>query len=158
LPQAPQLALSVLSFAQYPAPPSTGQCVSLAPQLVVHVPPEHTRPAPHTLPQAPQLALSVPSFAQYDAPPSTVQRVPPCWHLVVQLPPEHTSPAPHVLPHPPQFALSVAVLAHTLPASHQVWPAAHWLVHAPATQIWPVAHALLHVPQLAGSTLVWTQL
>jgi hypothetical protein len=29
LPQAPQFALSVLSFAQYAVPPSTGQSVSL---------------------------------------------------------------------------------------------------------------------------------
>jgi hypothetical protein len=68
------------------------------------------------------------------------------------------------LPHPPQFALSVAVFTHTLPPStaHDVWPVPHWLVlvpvHAPATQTCPAAHATLHMPQLAGSTLVWTQL
>jgi hypothetical protein len=90
LPQAPQLALSVVSLAQYGAPPSGVQSVSFDWQLVVHVPPEHTWPVPHTLPQAPQLVLSVLSLAQYGAPPSTVQSVSFDWQLVPHAPPAHT--------------------------------------------------------------------
>jgi hypothetical protein len=71
LPQAlkhvPQLALSVVVFAQYGAPPSGWQRTSAPPSPpheLLHCPPLQTSPAPHTFPQEPQLALSACVCAQ----------------------------------------------------------------------------------------------
>jgi hypothetical protein len=83
--------------------------------VLVHVPPEHTRPCPHTLPHEPQLLLSDFVFAQYGAPPSGWQNtsVPPSPppHELPHVPFEHTWPWPHLLPHEPQLLLSVCVWA-----------------------------------------------
>ena len=63
VPHAPQFALSVCVFAQYALFPLP-HVVRPLPQLVSHVPFEHTLPFPQTVPQAPQFALSVFGFAQ----------------------------------------------------------------------------------------------
>jgi hypothetical protein len=66
------------------------------------LPPEHTRPAGHTVPQVPQFALSVIVFAQYGVAPFAHVMVPPP-HEVAHAPIEHTWPPTHLTPHPPQF-------------------------------------------------------
>jgi hypothetical protein len=63
LPQVPQLALSVIMFAQYGAPVEGMHLVS-DPQVRVQTPLLQTWPAPQPLPQVPQLALSVIVLAQ----------------------------------------------------------------------------------------------
>jgi hypothetical protein len=72
-PHLPQLALSVsvvvqketpASLVQSVSPPPASGPASTPPQLVEHMPFEHTCPALHTVPQLPQFALSVIVVAQ----------------------------------------------------------------------------------------------
>ncbi len=74
------------------------QRVSPDPQVIRHMPPEHTRPAAHTFVHDPQCIGSLASSTH--APLHAV--VPP---VHVQVPPAHTEPAAHVVPQPPQLSL-----------------------------------------------------
>jgi hypothetical protein len=123
-PQAPQLALSLLRFAQEPpasAPPSA-------------LPPSDVPPL------AAQRLCPAAQEAEHVA-------------HVAQTPPLHDVPAVHAVPQVPQFTLSVCVSAQNGPASalHMVCVAAHTEVHAPAVQAFPAGHTVPHFPQLVGS-------
>jgi hypothetical protein len=122
VPQAPQFALSVWVLAQYGAPFTGVQSVSVPPSIEAHAsshfPATQSVPALHAVPQVPQLSLSVFVSAQYAAPAS-----PPARQRVLPPPSPHRRPSPeqtpdtqlslaaHACPHPPQLALSLIVSA-----------------------------------------------
>ena len=168
LPQAPQLLLSVCSFAQYAAAPTGVQSVWPLAHVEEQLPVEHTCSAPHSLPHEPQLLLSVCSSVQYGVPPSGLHKVDPLPQLAAQLPDEQTCPAGHVFPQPPQLLLSVCSLAQYSPEPPSTLaspllgvqtfsPGAQLIPHVPAAQIWPAEHCTPQPPQLALSVCTLAQ-
>jgi hypothetical protein len=113
MPQELQLLASFWRSRHTVDPPTVHAVVPIA-QVEVHIPAEHTVPAPQTLPQVPQLEFSVWSARhvplQKDCPVGQVQT--PAWQ---DCPPEHVTPhavAPVV---GPQLLLSVCGLTQVVP-------------------------------------------
>jgi hypothetical protein len=106
----------------------------------VHVPPEHTVPAPQTLPQAPQWALSVWSARQVPE-----QLVCPAGHRHER--PWQEAPPAQTVPQAPQLVLSAARSRHV--PEQLVCPVGQTVTHAPATQLWAPEQGLPHAPQWA---------
>jgi hypothetical protein len=76
VPHAPQLALSVVVFAQYPAPPSPlGHPICPEVHVETHVPEVQTSSTAQVIPQPPQFVLSPLVLAQYGAPASGTHAV-----------------------------------------------------------------------------------
>jgi hypothetical protein len=112
LPQAPQFALSLCTFAQNGWPASGTHPTSFAGHPPLHLPPAQTSSGLHAVSHAPQCALSVCRLVQI--PPSPTGHA--CWpapQSEMQLPFEHKLVESQVLPHAPQFAGSLFVSTHT---------------------------------------------
>ncbi len=164
VPQLPQLALSLLRFAQYGVPASAPHVVWFTSQTPWQMPLTQSWPLEQALPQVPQLLRSVLRFAQYGAPASPPQSVCPLLlspHVPLHAPPKQTCPAAQTLPHAPQFSLSVLVLTQlegppSLP--HSVLPEGQAEVQTPPTHAWPPAQRVPHLPQFSLSVLSETQM
>jgi hypothetical protein len=113
--------------AQKRAPPAP-HVASVAAQVVVHIPAEHTSPAAHLRPHAPQWSRSVSAITHTstpapasappsaDAPPAR-QATCPLGQTTRHTPAAQRAPAPHATPHAPQWRASVCGSTHAPPHS-----------------------------------------
>jgi hypothetical protein len=133
LPQAPQLTVSLVRFAQRPphrAPPAA------QPQ----VPPAQTLPAGQALPQPPQFfgsfkgSMHVPLHARKFGP-----------HMQTLF--QQNSPAPQAWPQVPQFVPSLRSCTHWSP--HTVRPSSQAVAQSRRLHTWSAAQARPHCPQLS---------
>lgn len=157
LPQAPQLALSLLKVLHEAAFPAVAaHNTPPVAQVGRHLPDTQAVPLPQATPQAPQCGFSpnvthsAPHFV-FPSPQTSVQA------LLM-----HSSPAPHLVPQAPQWSRLLvestqALVPASEPSAQAESPGPHVVVQAPSVQTWSLPQTVPQAPQCFGSLLVKTQ-